>query len=386
MAKIGIYYSFPGGGIGRYNLEWLRVLASLSTHELEYVTLPELHWDDSIPCAHWPGLFSISSSFVPWRKAKFLIGQAVNPRRVIQHTARNRCQLLHFTVVNHLSYPLWEQQMNRSGMKVVVTAHDVKRQVAVLNREYEDRQLRAIYRRADAILVHAEAQAEELIEFADVQREQVHIVPHGPYSYGAPRRSRDEVRKGYGLAADDLVGLCFGQLRDEKNLEGLIRALAEKSSRSKLLVAGKAGSHHRGASDYAAVAEGSGVRDRVVFDERFIPDDEVADLVTACDWIAVPYRRDFTSMSGVLNLACHYRKPVLCGEAPALVEAVRKYDIGEVVKAENGLPEALVRIEARLSSGRGAFNFEGFASANTWEENARRTERVYQRLLQGEIE
>ncbi|MDA9830230.1 glycosyltransferase family 4 protein [Akkermansiaceae bacterium] len=386
MAKIGIYYSFPAGGIGRYNLEWLRALASPPTHELEYVSLPELAWDDSIPCAHWPGLFSISSSFVPWRKAKFLIGQVLNPSRAIQHTARNGCQLIHFTDVNHLSYPLWKQQLNHSGMKVVVTAHDVKRQVAVLNREYEDRQLRAIYRRADAILVHAEAQAQELMEFADVKREQVHIVPHGPYSYGDPGRSRDEVRNGYGFAADDVVGLCFGQLRDEKNLEGLIGALAENDSRSKLLVAGKAGSHHRGASDYAAIAKQAGVANRVVFDERFIPDSEVADLVSACDWIAVPYRRDFTSMSGVLNLACHYRKPVLCGEAPALAEAVRKHDIGKVVEKEGGLPEALVRIEARLSSGSGAFNFEGFASANTWEENARLTERIYQRLLQGENE
>lgn len=382
--RIGIYYSFPGGGIGRYNSEWLRALSSQVEASLEFVSLPEFEWDETIACEHWPNLFSISSPIVPWRRAKFLIGQVVNPRRAIRHLSQAGAEIIHFTDVNHLSYPFWRRALDRSGMKMVVTAHDVRRQVAVLNRAYEDNQLKAVYQRADAILVHADAQVDELVEFAGVDRSNIVVVPHGPYSYGSAKRSKEEVRAAYGFGQDERVGLCFGQLRDEKNLEALMGALQQGGVKSKLLVAGRAGHPHKTASDYARLASELGVGDRVVFDDRFIPDNEVADLVEASDWIGVPYRSDFTSMSGVLNLACHYRRPVLCGSAPALSQAVRQYKIGRASSGDDAddLREALAKLEDDLIAREGlAEGFENFLEVCSWNENASRTHKVYQRLL-----
>ncbi len=130
----------------------------------------------------WPGLFGISHDRQMIRKARFLVGQWRNPLCASKHFQKSGVRLIHWTDINHLAAPLWRRLLDRSGMKMVISAHDVKRGVAVLNRGYEDRQLTGLYRRADAILVHSEFQKTELVEFAEVEPAKVTVVPHGPYS------------------------------------------------------------------------------------------------------------------------------------------------------------------------------------------------------------
>ncbi len=384
MTHIGVYYSFPAGGIGRYNLEWLRRMGLRPGLNIELACLPEFCWDATINGQHWPYLYRISSPVPTIRRARFLVGQFLNPRRAIRHFAATGCRVLHCTDVNHLSFPTWRGQLDRSGLQFVVTAHDVRRQVAVLNRRYEDRQLRSIYQRADAIFVHARAQAEDLVDFAQVDPQCIHIVPHGPYAYGTPTSPRAEVRARYDIPAEARLGLFFGQLRDEKNLAGLLEAMARGGSQSWLLVAGKAGGHHQSAAVYRALARDLGIAHRVIFDERFIPDREVADLANACDWVALPYRESFTSQSGVLNVAAHYGRPVLSGAAPVLAETVTHHSIGVAAQDDScdALTTAIHKLEATLAkSDDSAWGFEAYREAHSWERNAEITAKVYDDLL-----
>lgn len=383
MGAVGIYYGLPAGGIGQYNREWLRSMSAANRdHSLEFICLPEFRGRGEIGCDSWAGLYSISSGVPTVRRARFLIGQVVNPRRSLLRMAARGFGVAHLTTFHHLTFPLWRSILDKSGMRLAISAHDVRRAVPILNRQFENTQLAAVYRRADAVFVHSEAQAADLMDFAGLGREGIVVVPHGPYSYGVPQRSREAVRERYGIRPKEILGLCFGQLRAEKNLAGLLAAISCPEISSRILVAGRAGSQHSGASFYEEIARREGVRDRVIFDERFIPDDEVADLVHASDWLAIPYLRSFSSMSGVLNLACHYRRPVLCGSAPALAEAVEKYSIGSVAAVDelSSLREALVRLEEMISAGK-QFGFEQFLSANTWEANAKITLETYDRLL-----
>ena len=382
--KIGIYSSLPGGGIGHYNLEWLRSLSLEANFELEYACLPEFAWDPNIACDHWPGLLSLSSKRKIARRARFLLGQWSNPRRAIMRMHDTGATIMHFTNFNHLSYPGWRRLLDRSGMGVVLTAHDVRRQVAMVNRRYEDSQLRRIYQRADAILVHADAQVADLVDFASVNPDVIHKVPHGPFGYGRPRSSREEVRHSYGYSEGGLVGLFFGLIRDEKNLEGLLDAMASKGCQTKLLVAGKRASGlHRSVSEYQSIVRKLGLGERVTFDNRFVPDNEVADLVCACDWVALPYRSSFSSQSGVLNLAVHYERPVLAGAAPVLAETVNSFGIGSVGESDDSedLLEALSELEDKISQkDPSLFGFGHYRRKCTWRENARITAEVYRGL------
>ena len=382
--KIGIYSSLPGGGIGHYNLEWLRSLSLEANFGLEYACLPEFAWDPNIACDHWPELMSLSSKVKIAQRIRFLFGQWSNPRRAITRMHDTGATIMHFTNINHLGYPGWSRLLDRSGMRFVLTAHDVRRQVAMVNRSYEESQLRRIYQRADAIFVHADAQVVDLVDFASVNPDVVHKVPHGPYGYGPARRSREEVRRTYGFSGDELVGLFFGQIRDEKNLDGLLTAMASKGCQTKLLVAGKrASGSHRSVSEYQSIVRELGLGERVIFDDRFVPDDEVADLVCACDWVALPYRSSFTSQSGVLNLAVHYERPVLAGAAPVVAETVNSFAIGTAGGSDDSedLLEALSELEDKISQkDPSLFGFGRYRRMCTWRENARITAEVYRGL------
>ena len=179
------------------------------------------------------------------------------------------------------------------------------------------------------------------------------------------------------------MGLFFGQLRDEKNLEGLLRGMAERSTHSYLLVAGTAGDRHRGGDDYRSVAESLGLQDRVIFDDRHIPDDEVASLVCASDWLPLTYLSTFTSQSGVLNIAAHYDRPVLCAGAPVIRESVDGFPIGVVAAGDSAesLGLGVVEMERRLGDMSPGFSFEEYRRKHSWVENARITRDVYGRVL-----
>ncbi|MDC0278554.1 glycosyltransferase family 4 protein, partial [Akkermansiaceae bacterium] len=280
---------------------------------------------------------------------------------------------------NYLTYPLWGNALRKAGAKIVVSAHDVLRQKAILCRSWEDRQLAAFYYDADAILVHSEFQAKQLEEFTSVPRNKVHLVPHGPYDYPAPVESSAMLRKRYGVPVNACLGLFFGQLRDEKNLEGLLRALPGLDETTHLLVAGKGGGRHKPGQYYQKLASDLGVIGQVTFVDRFIEDAEVGGLFTMADWLALPYEDTFVSQSGVLNIAGSYDLPILVGDAPVLRETVVNENIG-IAAASGHLQAGIVEMESALRDNR-QFGFQCYRDKHNWAENARITKEVYHSLV-----
>lgn len=380
--KANFYVSFPSGGIGRYTAMLLEELQTSDQVHVELMCLPEFKWREAGDYATWPGLMSISHSIPTVRRARFLLGQVINPLRGVHRARDVGADIIHFADFSHLTFPLWRWMIERTTLKVAISAHDVKRGKAILHRGWEDHQLKAAYRHADALFVHSTYQADELVDFAQVERSKVHVVPHGPYPHGEVDEDPDAARSELGLPTEVPVGLFFGQMRDEKNLEGLLKALSRARSGAHLLVAGQSSSRHRGIEAYRRQAAELGIADRVHFLNQYIPDDEVGRLFAACDWVALPYKECFTSQSGVLNVAAHYKCPVLTSSSPVLHETVRTAEIG--VACMDDSPEELAagieEICARVQRGA-SFAFDAYRSAYSWAENARRTTEVYQTLL-----
>jgi len=384
MLKVSIFFSGRGGGIGRYNHEMLKCLSEIEDLDIEYLCSPDCKGNSQINIVSWPHLFRISSKLKIMNRARFLLGEALNLRKAIKRASQRGTQILHLTSLNHLGFPFWCEMMRRSGLRIVLSAHDIRRQVAILHMRYEDEQLRRIYQMADGIFVHSWVQAAELERFASVGCERIHLVPHGPYGYGEVRKSRESVRERYGISSSALLGLFFGQIRDEKNLSGLLEAMVSGDCQSNLLVAGqRASDRHRPCSEYREDVRRLGLEDRVVFDERYIPDGEIADLVNAADWIALPYRSSFTSQSGVLNLAAHYNRPVMVGAAPTLAAEVKNYGIGVAAETDDvaELRKTLRLLEGMISTEDGAkFYFSRYREAHSWARNAEITAEIYREL------
>lgn len=380
--RVGFYVFFPGGGIGRYTHELTITMAQHPSVEVEVICTPDYEWAQSDGYATWDELASISHDIATLRRWRFLKGQFVNPARAIDHALSKGLDILHLANINHLTFPFWRPKLEEADLSVVASAHDVKRRKSIVSRLWEDRQLKAFYQFADALFVHSDYQVRELAEFADVSREKIHVVPHGLYSHGAVEASRIDLREKWSLPENQRVALFFGQIRDEKNLGGLFRALRLTEQPVHLVVAGKGGGRHYGPDHYRQLASELDVANLVTFIPRFIEDEEVGELFCACDWVALPYKNVFTSQSGVLNVAAHYERPVLVSSSPVLHETVQACDIG--VACSGDAPAALAAgIEAmhqRLASGH-SHAFKEYRQRFSWNENARRTVDVYQDLL-----
>ena len=381
--RVEFYVFFPSGGIGKYTHQQLEALREYEDLELELTCLPEFQWLEASGYRTWPHLASISHRFAPIRKAKFLAGQWINPRRFLKRARSFHADILHICNINHLTFPFWEGRIG-PRMKLVATAHDVRRQGRILHRGWEARQLRHFYRRCDAIFVHGEGQEAELVAYADIPREKVQIVPMGPFQYApAPAVAPEVLRREYHVPADRPLMLFFGFIRPEKNLAELLRALSLAKAKPHLLVAGEAADRNaRYIDDCRRLVEESGLQSQVTFVQRYIRDEEIPRLFHMADMIAVPYDARVSSQSGVLHVGTFYRRPVLVTPTPCFAETLAHSDVGEV--AEGFDPPALAKAIDRLCArvGEGArFEFDQFEAYFSWERNAALTRDVYQRLL-----
>ena len=160
--------------------------------------------------------------------------------------------------------------------------------------------------------------------------------PVGIYELNHADVDATAVRDGWSLGKEQVVFLAFGFIRDNKNVDLLIRALARIPLASLAVVGRAQSSRNRPVQYYRDLAAELGVADRVRFSEEFVPDERLAGYFSAADVIAITYSKEFHSQSGVLNVAARSRKLVLAssGEGP-LKTAVTKFGLGKFVEPDD---------------------------------------------------
>ena len=381
--RVLFYQFFPGGGIGRYTHELASAMTGLDGAEVHLICPPDFEHlvasryrvsTQLMPVAHqWPLI----------RKARFLTAQFINPWKGLRYGRSIRADVIHFSNINHLSYPFWRSQLERSSAKVVATAHDVRRAAKILSRRWETKALVQFYRNADALFVHSQEQVGDLIEFADVHRDRIHLVPHGLYSYPRATGTKADLRRELGVPLERAVALYFGMVRADKNLDGLMRAIARmQEARPFLLIAGRMGERSQESESYYRSLVGElGLEADVKIVNEFIPETGVGSYFQAADFCCLTYRKDFTSQSGVLNVAMAFDMPVLVTPAPTLAETVRRFDVGLVCADDS--PAAIATgcrdILERRQTGE-PFAFDAYQQAHSWRANAEQTLAVYRQL------
>ena len=174
-------------------------------------------------------------------------------------------------------------------------------------------------------------------------------------------------------ASPKVVFLAFGFIRDNKNLDLVIRALVENPS-AVVVVMGRAQSKKdKPLEFYRNLAVELGVQDRVKFFDGFVPDEKLASYFAAADVVVLTYDETFHSQSGVLNVAARARRPVLAsaGESP-LKDCVQRFRMGvfvepdDLAKLKEGM-RVVASNEWRVAGGEPDWEgYEGFAS---WDVN-----------------
>ena len=194
-------------------------------------------------------------------------------------------------------------------------------------------------------------------------------LPHGPYPVPLGEASKTELRRQFGIPETAHVLLSFGHIRDGKNLDQIIAALASLPS-AHLLVAGREQSaSQKPTAYYQDLASRLAVADRCHWHIDYIPNDEVWKYFQASDLLLLTYSQDFRSASGVLNVNAQFGLPVLASAgAGPLLDAVKEYQLGSILRNPDATSIAQAVPQALGVKGE----WQRFSEENSWRINAER--------------
>jgi glycosyltransferase involved in cell wall biosynthesis len=252
------------------------------------------------------------------------------------------------------------------GVRYGANLHDPVRDFQLGPRWWHRLSVRLAYEGLDYAIVHQTGYPAGTVP----PHVKVYEAPVGVYDIatradpsGAPERSPR-------LAPDASVLLCFGHIRDNKNIDLLIRALPAFPNLHLVVAGPEPASGQRPMEYYREVAREAGVAGRIHLDAKFIADEDIASYFAKADWIAVTYAASFHSQSGVLNIAARARKQVLASSGPSpLRMAVERYGLGVFVEPDS--PEAVVRGLRTLMDNPPVPDWRGYEDYASWTRNAK---------------
>ena len=265
--------------------------------------------------------------------------------------------------------PLWSGQLRRLAGKGVVfgtVVHDPVRDYVVGPTWWHRRSVACAYSFLREAFVH------EPVSLDTVQpmpRLRTTVIPHGPYNFPPPAKSRETTRKELNIPVDARVLLSFGGIRDGKNLDLTLPVLA-KFPDVFLIVAGMEQSQgQKPVSFYQQLAAKLGVANRCRWVVRFLGEEEIGNFFNAADLILLTYSRNFRSASGVLNVAARYRKLCLASSGHSNLERVVKdYNLGIWVKpdSERAITEGMFALFSKPPFP----DWKRYEEDNSWTRNA----------------
>ena len=198
-------------------------------------------------------------------------------------------------------------------MPVVTTLHTVLR-------EPNPEQLQVmeeIAELSDRLIVMSELSSQFLQEIFRVPGSKIDMVPHGVPDL--PFLDPNFYKDRFGVEGKAVL-LTFGLLSPNKGIENVIQALPQILAEHKNVVYMVAGATHphilrREGDKYRdslqALAKEAGVESQVIFHDRFVSPEEMAEFVGAADIYITPYRHEAQVVSGSLAYALGAGKAII---------------------------------------------------------------------------
>ncbi len=186
-------------------------------------------------------------------------------------------------------------------------------------------------RPVDAFLAMSKSVLEDVGQF-DTTKPRA-LSPHPLYDNFGDIEPREKALERLGLDPEYRYILFFGLIRAYKGLDLLIRAFADprfKTEKIKLIIAGE---YYDQKEKYQQLIKESGISERTVQVDRFIPDSEVAHYFNASDLVVQPYKS--ATQSGVTQIAYHFNKPMIVTDVGGLKEMCPDGKVGFVTPPQS---------------------------------------------------
>ena len=265
-----------------------------------------------------------------------------------------------------ISFPfeaLFLAQMRRRGLILTQICHEFELRESG-GGPFSSLAVRAyanIYRNFSAIFFHARENCEKFLSlYPFVEKRRTHIIPHGNSGWLLKHFPQDtdtnKIRQRYGFSAGQPVILFFGLLAPSKGLQDLIEAFAiiRRSCDAKLVIAGYPTKHFN-MEELTQSTNQLNLSEHTVLDTRYVPLDEVGELMRLASVAVYPYRS--STQSGALQIAYTFGRPVVATKVGGLPEAVEDGRSGFLVPSNS--PAELAEGILKLVSNRGLANAMG---------------------------
>ncbi len=274
------------------------------------------------------------------------------------------------------------------GFPVIFTAHNV------LPHEEEERSaffvrsaFKIIYHCSRRIIVHTRYSKEKLAALFKIDPQKILVIPHGNYLFMRVKEvSRQEAKENLGLPQDKKVILQFGAIRPYKGIDALLYAFRRFHSihqNTLLLIAGPLLQGDEAV--YRNLIRELGLEEGVFFKPQYIPMKDLPLYYFCADLVVLPYRG--VDMSGSLQLAYAFSKPVIAAKVGGLPEAVEDQRNGLLVEPDNAgaLEEALEKLlfAPDLITRMGEASFGLARDKFSWEPIAAQTAGLYRIFCHG---
>ncbi|GAI31350.1 unnamed protein product, partial [marine sediment metagenome] len=207
----------------------------------------------------------------------------------------------------------------------------------------------------------------------NIPNHKIEVIPHGEFSFFA-QYSKGSVR---GIKGNNI--LFFGRITRYKGIDYLIEAgklVKERIPDATVTIAGAGG--------FTRYKRMIGSDSSFTVLNRFIADEEVAELFQKASVVVLPYVDG--SQSGVISIAYAFKKPVVATNVGNFSEMVENGKTGFVVppKDSEALAAALVEVlsngDLRRAMGENGHKF--MEEAFTWDKIADRTLATYRQALE----
>lgn len=265
---------------------------------------------------------------------------------------------------------------------------------------HQARVLSEVCARAQLVTVMTETARRIAVETGICGETKIRVVPHGAPVFIAERTTDNERGGRYGRLRDRFILSTFGLISPGKGIEAVLDALPEVVERHPDVMYVVAGQTHpevvrREGEQYRSQLEQlvleRGLDDNVLFDDRFLGDEELAGLLGVTDVFVTPYRQREQISSGALTFALAagcavistpywYAEDMLASGAGALVPTGDATALAKAILRFVECPSALAdaRTEARRLSEKLAWPSVAEATAAVlgeameWSERRRR--------------
>lgn len=142
---------------------------------------------------------------------------------------------------------------------------------------------------------------------------------HPVYELPKPDKSIPALRRKHGFSMHENIVLFFGLIRDYKGLDLLIKAMNKINMNKYDIRVVVAGEFYTNKRKYLSLIESDKINYYSLYD-RFISEQEMAELFTISDLMVLPYRS--ASQSGVLANAIFFQLPAIVSNHAGLTEQI----------------------------------------------------------------